>query len=71
MTHTGIADLKIEPNHAIMFGDSMNDYIAAKDNNVLFFLRLNDLNKDLQKICKDNTFKDFINEYIGSDSKYT
>ena len=54
--------LKIEPNHAIMFGDSMNDYIAAKDNNVLFFLRLNDLNKDLQKICKDNTFKDFMNE---------
>jgi phosphoglycolate phosphatase-like HAD superfamily hydrolase len=54
--------LKIESKHAIMLGDSMSDYKAAKDNNVLFFLRSTELNKDLQSTCKDWVFKDFINE---------
>ena len=55
-------NLAIKPKNAIMFGDSNSDYEAAKYNSVLFFLRCTDLNKDLQKICKNNTFKDFINE---------
>ncbi len=55
-------NLAIKPENAIMLGDSNSDYEAAKDNGVLFLLRCTDLNKDLQKICKDNTFKDFINE---------
>ena len=54
-------NLAIKPEDAIMFGDSNSDYESAKDNDVLFVLRCTDLNKDLQKICK-NTFKDFINE---------
>jgi len=54
--------LKIEPKHAIMFGDSMSDYMAAKDNNVLFLLRGTGLNKDLQSTCQDRIFKDFIDE---------
>jgi HAD superfamily hydrolase (TIGR01549 family) len=55
-------NLAIEPKNAIMLGDSNSDYKAAKNNGILFILRCTDLNKDLQKICKDNTFKDFINE---------
>ncbi len=54
-----LKDLKIEPKYAIMFGDSMSDYMAAKDNNVLFFLRSTDLNKDLKSTHKDRIFKDF------------
>jgi phosphoglycolate phosphatase-like HAD superfamily hydrolase len=54
--------LKIESKHAIMLGDSESDYKAAKDNNVLFFLRGTELNKNLQAACKDWIFKDFINE---------
>jgi HAD superfamily hydrolase (TIGR01549 family) len=55
-------NLAIKPKNAIMLGDSNSDYQAAKYNSVSFFLRCTDLNKDLQTICKDNTFKDFINE---------
>ena len=54
--------LKIKPKHAIMLGDSESDYKAAKDNNMLFFLRGTELNKNLQAACKDWIFKDFINE---------
>jgi phosphoglycolate phosphatase-like HAD superfamily hydrolase len=54
--------LKIKPKHAIMLGDSESDYKAAKDNNMLFFLRGTELNKNLQAVCKDWIFKDFINE---------
>jgi HAD superfamily hydrolase (TIGR01549 family) len=54
--------LKIKPKHAIMLGDSESDYKAAKDNNVIFFLRATELNKNLQTVCKDWIFKDFINE---------
>jgi len=35
--------LKIKPKHAIMLGDSESDYKAAKDNNMLFFLRGNEI----------------------------
>ena len=42
--------------------DLINYSEAAKSNNVMFFLRRTDLNKDLRKLCKGNTFKDFINE---------
>jgi HAD superfamily hydrolase (TIGR01549 family) len=55
-------NLAIKPKNAIMLGDSNSDYQAAKYNSVSFFLRCTDLNKDLQTICKNNTFKDFINE---------
>jgi len=54
--------LKIVSKHAIMLGDSESDYKAAKDNNVLFFLRSTELNKNLQTVCKDWIFKDFISE---------
>jgi HAD superfamily hydrolase (TIGR01549 family) len=54
--------LKIESKHAIMLGDSVSDYKAAKDNNVLFFLRSTELNKNLHSACKDWIFEDFINE---------
>ena len=49
-------------NKAILIGDSNSDYEAAIDNGIFFLLRCTDLNKDLQKKCKDNTFEDFINE---------
>ena len=58
-----LRDLKIEPKHAIMLGDSESDYNAAKENNVLFFLRSTKFNKNLQDArSKDYIFKDFINE---------
>ena len=57
-----LINLAIKPENAIMIGDSSNDYEAAKNNNIMFFLRHTDLNKDLHKICRGNTFKDFINE---------
>ena len=53
---------KVNPKHAIMIGDSEGDYKAAKENNVVFFLRSTKLNKDLQKKCKNWIFKDFTNE---------
>jgi phosphoglycolate phosphatase-like HAD superfamily hydrolase len=55
-------NLGFQPEQAILIGDSNSDYEAAIDNGIFFFLRRTDLNKDLQKICKDNTFEDFINE---------
>ena len=57
-----LKNLKINPENAIMFGDSSSDYEAARDNGILFLLRCTGLNKDLQRICKDNVFKDFTNE---------
>jgi phosphoglycolate phosphatase-like HAD superfamily hydrolase len=57
-----LKSLKIGSEHAIMLGDSVSDYKAAKGNNVLFFLRSTELNKNLQSACKDWIFKDFINE---------
>ena len=57
-----LREMKISPQCAIMLGDSASDYKAAKDNNVLFFLRGTELNKSLQSECKDWMFKDFINE---------
>ena len=60
--HETLSDLKISSKHAIMLGDSESDYKAAKDNNVLFFLRGTELNKNLQTKCKGWVFKDFINE---------
>jgi HAD superfamily hydrolase (TIGR01549 family) len=57
-----LINLAIKSENAIMIGDSSNDYEAAKNNNIMFFLRHTDLNKDLHKICRGNTFKDFINE---------
>ena len=59
---TELNNLALKPENAILIGDSDSDYEAAKDNGILFLLRRTDLNKDLQKICKDNTFEDFINE---------
>ena len=57
-----LASLKINSKDAIMLGDSESDYKAAKVNNVLFFLRGTELNKNLQTVCKGWIFKDFINE---------
>ena len=57
-----ISKYAVDPRHAIMIGDSHSDYKAAKDNNVVFFLRGTNLNKDLQKKCKNWIFKDFSNE---------
>lgn len=57
-----LKNLKIMPKDAIMIGDSDSDYHAAKDNNVLFLLRRTEVNMILQNKCKDNSFKDFINE---------
>jgi|TARA_B100001964_G_C14220504_1_gene595075 HAD superfamily hydrolase (TIGR01549 family) len=57
-----LREMKISPKHAIMLGDSVSDFKAAKDNNVLFFLRSTRLNKNLQSACKEYIFKDFANE---------
>ncbi len=57
-----LRDMKISSKHAIMLGDSDSDFKAAKDNNVLFFLRCTVLNKNLQSTCEEWIFKDFINE---------
>jgi HAD superfamily hydrolase (TIGR01549 family) len=43
-----VVDFSINPEEAIMVGDSINDYEAAVINNVKFVLRKTDLNKDLQ-----------------------
>jgi len=34
-----------------MFGYSNSGYMAERHNNVMFFLRRTELNKDLQSIC--------------------
>jgi phosphoglycolate phosphatase-like HAD superfamily hydrolase len=57
-----LRNLSIKSENAILIGDSLNDYEAARSNNLKFFLRCTDFNKNLQKFCKDNTFKDFLNE---------
>jgi len=57
-----LREMKISPKHAIMFGDSVSDFNAAKENNVLFFLRSTKLNKNLQSKCEQYIFKDFANE---------
>ena len=57
-----LSNLAIKSENAILIGDSYNDYEAARSNNLKFILRSTDLNKDLQKFCKENTFKDFLNE---------
>jgi HAD superfamily hydrolase (TIGR01549 family) len=54
--------LKTKPEHAIMLGDSESDYLAAKENNVLFLLRATELNSNLRFLCKNYVFKDFIDE---------
>ena len=54
--------LSIVPSDAIMFGDSHSDYDAAKYNNILFILRATELNKMLQKKCKERTIRDFNDE---------
>jgi len=53
--------LDVGSKGALMLGDSESDYMAAVENNVLFLLRGTDLNKELQALCKDRVFKDFIN----------
>jgi len=57
-----LEDLHIDSKYATMIGDSESDYNAAKNNDVLFFLRSTELNKNLQIKCKDRVFKDFTNE---------
>jgi len=57
-----LREMKVSPKHAIMLGDSVSDFNAAKDNNVLFFLRSTMLNQNLQSKCKQYMFKDFTNE---------
>lgn len=55
-----LKELKTKPEHAIMLGDSESDYSAARENDVLFFLKSNEQNKNLQILCMDYQFKDFI-----------
>ena len=57
-----LREMKISPKHAIMLGDSVSDFKAAKENNVLFFLRSTRLNHNLHSECKEYLFKDFANE---------
>lgn len=52
----------INPNQAIMIGDSFKDYEAAKLNNVAFALRCTNLNNTLQSQCSCLKFNDFNNE---------
>jgi phosphoglycolate phosphatase-like HAD superfamily hydrolase len=54
--------MKVNSKNAIMIGDSASDLNAAKENNVLFFLRSTCLNKNLESECKDYIFRDFTNE---------
>jgi HAD superfamily hydrolase (TIGR01549 family) len=54
--------LKTKPEHAIMLGDSECDFLAAKKNKVLFFLRMTDLNTSMHYLCKNYMFKDYLDE---------
>jgi HAD superfamily hydrolase (TIGR01549 family) len=54
--------LKTGPEHAIMIGDSESDFLAAKENRVLFVLRKTDLNNSMHYLCKNYMFKDYLNE---------
>ena len=57
-----LKELKTGSEHAIMLGDAESDYSAAKENDVLFFLRSTEQNKNLQIICMDYVFRDYISE---------
>jgi len=46
-----VKSLNIRSDRAIMFGYSNSGYMAERHNNVMFFLRRTELNKDLQSIC--------------------
>lgn len=49
----------LNPKEAIMVGDSMSDYEAAKHNNIEFILRKTEFNKKLQKQLKCSIIEDF------------
>jgi phosphoglycolate phosphatase-like HAD superfamily hydrolase len=53
---------KIEPESAVMVGDSTIDYEAATENDIAFILRSTSLNRDLQQIHSGVVIKDFSNE---------
>jgi len=59
-----LKNLLINFNHkeAVMIGDSITDYQAAKENHVKFILRKTELNKKLQKQLKCSMIKNFFNE---------
>ena len=50
----------INPEQAVMIGDSSSDYNAATDNNIAFVLRKTELNKDLQDQLKCAIIKNFL-----------
>jgi phosphoglycolate phosphatase-like HAD superfamily hydrolase len=53
---------KIEPEDAVMVGDSASDHQAATENNIAFILRRTSLNQNLQKIHSGAVIKDFSDE---------
>jgi len=57
-----LKELKTGSEHAIMLGDAESDYSAAKENDILFFLRSTEQNKNLQVICMDYVFRDYFSE---------
>ena len=50
----------LNPEQAVMIGDSSGDYNAAIDNNITFVLRKTELNKNLQDQLKCTVIEDFL-----------
>jgi|TARA_Y100000294_G_scaffold68314_1_gene64694 phosphoglycolate phosphatase-like HAD superfamily hydrolase len=51
----------LNPEQAVMIGDSCSDYKAATENSIAFVLRKTDLNNKLQKEIECQMIKDFSN----------
>lgn len=59
---TTLKKYSIPSSASAMIGDTIHDFEAAKQNEILFLLRKTILNKDLQIQFQNCSFKDFINE---------
>ncbi|MDC0470427.1 HAD hydrolase-like protein [Candidatus Pseudothioglobus singularis] len=66
---SALISLKIDPEDAILIGDSSSDHDAAMSNGILFILRRTELNNDLQKKCGLNIIEDFNDIQISTDKR--
>ena len=55
-----LLEYRLEPKRALMIGDSLTDYEAARENGLTFVLRKTTLNKHLQRKLKCQMIKDFL-----------
>jgi len=65
-----LTDYSLNPEAALMIGDSESDFVAADSSGISFLLRRTPLNLALQQTYSGPQFDDFTHEQIISNSKY-